>query len=102
MSQKDHISDPVHYRKRMKLTQFQVARLLGWKNTKGLCQIESGQVMPTLMTAFKLSIIYRVPVEFMFSAIYKELREHIRAKEILLVPAGQRPLPLKSFNGANS
>lgn len=91
---KDHISELVHYRKRMKLTQFQVARLLGWKSTKGLCQIESGKGLPTLMTAFKLGIIYRVPIEFMFSSIYQELREHIRAKEASLVSIGQHPLPL--------
>src|SRR5438128_2578463 len=70
-----------HYRKRMKLTQFQVARLLGWKNTKGVGQIEAGYSLPTLMTAFKLSVIYRAPVEFLFKDNYEKLRQHIRARE---------------------
>jgi transcriptional regulator with XRE-family HTH domain len=81
------------YRKRMKLTQVQVSRLLGWKNTKGLGLIEAGYSLPTLMTALKLSIIYRVPVEFLFKDSYEKLRRHIRTKEEALVPIGQQRLP---------
>ena len=88
----------VHYRKRMRLTQFQVARLLGWKNTKGLCRIEGGQVRPTLMTAFKLGVIYRVPLEFLYAALYQEIRQDIRAREAMLTPAGQKALPLTYAN----
>lgn len=90
MISKDRESYLVHYRKRMRLTQFQVVRLLGWKNTKGLCQIESGKVLPTLSTALKLSIIYRVPVEFIFKNFYISLREQIRTKEASLFPVRER------------
>ena len=85
----------VYYRKRMRLTQFQVARLLGWKNTKGLGKIEAGQVMPTLTTAFKLGSIYRTPIEFLFKDRYEALRNEIRAREAKLSPIGQQPLRLK-------
>lgn len=90
----ERVNDLVRYRKRMRFTQIEVTRLLGWKNTKGLTKIESGGVIPTLTTAFKLSIIYRVPIEFLFSSVYESLRNHIRAKEMSLIPAGQRVLPL--------
>jgi transcriptional regulator with XRE-family HTH domain len=91
-----------HYRKRMGFTQFQVARLLGWKNVKGLCQLESGRSLPTLVTAFNLSIIYRVPVEFLFNGRYTELREQMRTRETALAPLNQQPLPLAFANSHDS
>lgn len=94
MVQDDHVSDLARYRKRMKFTQLQVMSILGWKNKKGLFQIESGSVTPTLVTAFKLAIIYRVPVEFLFLALHQKLAAEIRAREQMLSPVGQRSLPL--------
>jgi transcriptional regulator with XRE-family HTH domain len=94
----DEQHNPLQYRKRMGFTQFQAARLLGWKNIKGLGRIESGQVLPTLKTAFKLAIIYRVPLEFLFKAFYVELREQLRAREAALVPIGQQVLPFPNPN----
>lgn len=91
----------VYYRKRLRLTQFQVARLLGWKNTKGLSRIESGQVIPTLVTAFRLSSIYRVPVEFLFKDRYEVLRSEIRAREQRIASFAQQTLPI-SFADASS
>jgi DNA-binding XRE family transcriptional regulator len=102
MVQNKRTSGLVHYRKRMGLTQFQVARLLGWKNTKGLCQIESGSALPTLRTALKLGIIYRAPIEFVFGDLYQGLRDHIRAKEAASAPMGQRALPLTYANAQHS
>jgi len=90
----DRTNDLVQYRKRMKFTQPEVARLLGWKNIKGLGQLESGRAIPTLITAFKLSIIYRVPTEFLYASLYERLRKQVRAKELALVPANQQTLPL--------
>src|SRR5947208_6127437 len=84
----------VQYRKRMRFTQQEVARLLGWKNVKGLCELESGRTVPILVTAFKLSIIYRVPTEFLYQALYERLRSQIRARESALAPFGQQVLPL--------
>lgn len=94
MVQDDHINDLVHYRKRMKFTQLQVMSILGWKNKKGLCQIESGNVVPTLTTAFKLAIIYRVPVEFLFASLHRRLLQQIRIREQALASVGQPVLPL--------
>jgi DNA-binding XRE family transcriptional regulator len=98
MDQDDHISETVHYRKRMKFTQLQVMSILGWKNKKGLALIESGKVVPTLTTALKLAIIYRVPVEFLFASLHRKLLQQIRSREQSLAPVGQRPLPLTVSN----
>lgn len=102
MDQDDHISDPVHYRKRMKFTQLQVMSILGWKNKKGLAQIESGKVVPTLTTALKLAIIYRVPVEFLFASLHRRLLHQMRSREQSMAPVGQRPLPLAVANAHDS
>jgi DNA-binding XRE family transcriptional regulator len=94
MVQDDQINHLVHYRKRLRFTQVQVMSILGWKNKKGLCRIESGDVTPTLATALKLAIIYRVPVEFLFASLHRNLLTQIRMKEQALAPVGQRALPL--------
>ena len=98
MVQDDHKNDLVYYRKRMRFTQLKVMSILGWKNKKGLCQIESGNVVPTLTTAFKLAIIYRVPVEFLFSSLHRQLLDQVRAKEQALAPVGQPTLPFAYSN----
>lgn len=103
MVQQNHISDLVHYRKRMRFTQSHVMSILGWKNKKGLFQIESGNVTPTLKTALKLAIIYRVPVEFLFKSLYDRLHVQVRHKELALTPTKQPTLPLafSSIESAN-
>ena len=94
MVQEERTNNLVQYRKRIKLTQPAVARLLGWKNIKGLCELEAGRALPTLITAFKLSIIYRVPTDFLYRELYERLREQIRTKELAAIPHGQQALPL--------
>jgi transcriptional regulator with XRE-family HTH domain len=94
MVQDDAQNNLVRYRKRMRFTQLQVLGVLGWKNKKGLCLIESGNVIPTLTTAFKLAIVYRVPVEFLFQNLYEDLRNQVRAREASLMALGQQSLPL--------
>ena len=98
MFQDDQTNHLAHYRKRMKFTQLQVLSILGWKNKKGLCRIESGNVIPTLTTALKLAIIYRVPVEFLFQNLHRQTLEQMRAREQALAPVGQRALPLVYSN----
>lgn len=73
----------------MKFTQFEVMSLLGWKNKKGLFQLESGDATPTLHTALKLAIIYRVPIEFLFKSLYDRLHDQIRHKEATLTHTDQ-------------
>jgi transcriptional regulator with XRE-family HTH domain len=69
------------YRRRMGFSPRQTARLLGHKNVSVLSSYERGGRMPALVNAFRLSIILRVPVEFLFPSLYDALREQIRAEE---------------------
>jgi DNA-binding XRE family transcriptional regulator len=71
----------VVYRRRLKFSQRTVAKLLGQRDSTMLCLYERGRVLPPLATAFRLGIIFRVPVEFLFPGLYDELRNHIRAQE---------------------
>lgn len=79
------------YRVRMRLSQREVALLLGHKTAAPLSQLEAGRYLPSLKTALRLSAIYRIPVEFLFALLYTELRNEVRALEN---PAEQGALPL--------
>ena len=70
-----------HFRRRMRFTPSQVASLLGHKDGSTLSDYERGDRFPSLSNAFRLGIILRVPVEFLFPALYDELRQQIRAEE---------------------
>jgi DNA-binding XRE family transcriptional regulator len=79
----------VLYRKRMKLPQKTVARLLGHKDATLVCMYERGRILPPLAAALALGIILRVPVEFLFPQLYDELKGDIRQQEELLHSARQ-------------
>lgn len=65
----------------MGFKQREVARLLGYRDGSMLSLYESGQQIPRLIDALKLSIILRVPVEFLFPVTYDTLRTEIRSRE---------------------
>jgi transcriptional regulator with XRE-family HTH domain len=69
------------YRRRMRFSTGHVARLLGDKDVSQLSKYERGQRLPDLRNAFRLGIILRVPIEFLFPSLYDSLREQIRAEE---------------------
>ena len=69
-----------------------VARLLGLRDASALSDYERGRHAPSLANAFRLGIILRVPVEFLFPALYDSLRNEIRAKEELLAAPKQPTL----------
>lgn len=91
-SLKNKQNNLVLYRKRMGFTQKRVAGLLGLRDTSMLSHYEHGRALPSLAVAFKLEVVYRVPVAFLFPAIYNELKRDIRAQEESLRGAGQHPL----------
>jgi DNA-binding XRE family transcriptional regulator len=98
MSQNKHPNDLARYRRRMRLSQAEVAKLLGHKNAKQLSDLEVGRHFPSVPTALKLGAIYRVPVDFLFSRLYMNLRTRIREAEASVQaaePQVQSPLPLK-------
>jgi transcriptional regulator with XRE-family HTH domain len=70
-----------YYRRRMKFTPAQVAHLLGHKDASTFWDYEECHRLPTLINAFRLSIILRTPVEFLFGGLYNALRKEIRIEE---------------------
>jgi DNA-binding XRE family transcriptional regulator len=76
-----HPNSLVHYRRRMGFTQEQVAQLLGHKSRNVLSDVEQGYSLPSLETALKLGIVYRVPVDFLYHDKYIALRNEIRERE---------------------
>ncbi len=71
----------LQYRRRLGLSQERVVELLGIKSRQMLSNLEAGRCLPKLTTAFQLSAIYRVPVEFLFKDIYEALRDNVRRLE---------------------
>ena len=69
------------YRTRMGFTQRQVAEILGYHSSADLSHYEHGRKVPSLVTALKLEVVYRVPVAFLFPELYHELKDQLRARE---------------------
>lgn len=80
------------YRRRMLFSTPHVARLLGHRETSTFREFERGERLPSLINAFRLGIIFRVPVEFLFPDLYDALRLEIRAAEERLVQPSQQAL----------
>lgn len=74
----------------MGFTSAHVAGLLGHQDASALSDYERGEHTPSLANALRLGIILRVPVEFLFPALYDGLRNEIRAEEERLA-APQQP-----------
>lgn len=81
-----------HFRRRMRFTASHMARLLGHKDASTLSDYERGDRLPSLVNAFCLGIILRVPVEFLFPELYDGLRNDIRAKEEVMARPEQPTL----------
>jgi len=62
----------------------------GSKTLQPYPDYERGEHAPSLANALRLGIILRVPVEFLFPALYDGLRNEIRAEEERLA-APQQP-----------
>ena len=76
----------------MKLSTSYVARLLGHRDTSTFRGFERGDRLPSLVNTLRLSIIFRVPIEFLFTELYASLKEKIRAEEEKLARPVQQPL----------
>ncbi len=65
----------------MDFTQRQVAALLGYHDATDISHYEHGDKLPSLVTAFKLEIVYRVPIAFLFPEHYSRAKSALREKE---------------------
>ncbi len=63
------------------LSRKAVARLIDDLAPSTVGKYETGQRMPSLVTALALEIIYRKPVAFLWPDLYEELRARIRGME---------------------
>jgi DNA-binding XRE family transcriptional regulator len=70
-----------YYRRRNRFTNSHVAHLLGHRNPTTFLAYQRGERLPSLVNALRLGIILRVPIEFIFGALYDDMREAIRAEE---------------------
>ena len=71
-------------RKRLGYEQKQVAQLLAHKSVNMISRYETGLRVPSLKTAIKFAIIYKLPIRILFHAYYHECREEltVRAKTL--------------------
>ena len=96
-SEKHQQNNLALYRRRMRFTQKQVAKLLGHADATMVSHYEHGRALPPLVTALSLEIIYRTPVAFLFPALRDELHRRIRKEEEILAAApGQQSFQLKT------
>ena len=78
------------YRQRMSFSQRQVAAILGYVSPYHISEYERGPKLPSLTTALKLEIVYRVPVAFLYPELYRALKDRLRTKEERLRPTWAR------------
>lgn len=74
-------NDLLRYRERLGFTQQHVAAALGLRDATVISKLERQQRLPRFDTALKLSVMYRVPVEFLFSRLYEQIRQETRDRE---------------------
>lgn len=80
------------YRKAIGLTQKDVARILGLKNSSMISRWEKGVCLPSLPNAFKLAGLYCVLLDALFFPLMRQIRKKImeRQKEIIKLKYAQK------------
>jgi transcriptional regulator with XRE-family HTH domain len=71
-------------RRKNLLQQKQVAKLLGHKSIEHISRYERGTKLPSLKTALKLAIIYKIPIRKMLDEYFEWCRKEIANQELLL------------------
>lgn len=64
-------------RKRLGYEQKQIAALLGHKSTQQISRYETGQRIPSLKEALKLSLLYNLPITVLFDRHLRRCREEL-------------------------
>ncbi|MFN0009568.1 MAG: helix-turn-helix domain-containing protein [Planctomycetota bacterium] len=68
------------YRKRLGLTQAELAVLLGCAHRSKVSRYERGVRSPSLVTLIGFEIVFRAPVAALYAGQYAKVREEIRAR----------------------
>ena len=74
-----------HHRKRLGLSQEDVAFLLGWSGSAQTSRYEHFCRIPTLRTALALSLIFRAPVYELFSGEKQEVEDAVSKRVQVMV-----------------
>lgn len=67
-------------RKRLGYEQKQIAQLLSHKSVNQISRYETGLNVPSLKTALKLAIIYKLPIRVLFHTYYRECQEELTSR----------------------
>src|SRR6266404_1745159 len=67
-------------RKKVGLGQKSVARMLGYKSTSPISEYETGRLIPSLRTAFKLAVIYNLSLQELYAPLYGEIQQEIESR----------------------
>jgi len=68
-------------RKKSGLGQKSVARLLGYKSISPISEYETGTVLPSLSTAFKLAVVYNTPLADLYDSLHKQSVDEIASAQ---------------------
>ena len=55
-----------------------------------ISRYEQGRSLPPLLTALKLEILYRLPVAYLYSELYRGLKDQVRSGEEQLASPGRQ------------
>lgn len=69
------------YRKVRGLKQAEAARILGLRNSGMISRWEQGKTLPTLLSLFKLSVLYRTMTEGLYGHLYRRIRTDLLKRE---------------------
>lgn len=69
------------YRKVRGLSQTEVAKILGLRNSSMISRWEKGLVLPNTMNLFKLALTYRIMVDALYMDLLVPLKEEIQKRE---------------------
>jgi transcriptional regulator with XRE-family HTH domain len=69
-----------YFREYRRLTQKQVAQLIGHRDRTMISRYERGLLMPTLRVAFKLTILYRIPLQEIFKTEFESAEQDLVAR----------------------
>src|SRR6266436_10359969 len=81
-------------RKKSGLGQKSAARLLGYKSISPISEYETGTVLPSLSTAFKLAVVYNTPLADLYDSLYKQIADEIASVQskmpVRIIPVQNR------------
>lgn len=79
------------FRKRVGLSQAQVAALVWCKHHKQIARYERAERIPSLRRAIGLAVVYDVPFEELFASLFARVREDVTARKDVIMASMPSP-----------